>query len=119
MAVTRVTSFAAGAIISNVAGRISAIHIDQATDGASANTFLMVYNQATAPTGGTDTPEIVAKITKPSSAGTRGRFKLVFPAGGARFDTGVGIFVATAFNGATGATTTAPASVDVFFETGN
>jgi|SRR6266850_5551418 len=119
MAVATVTSFAAGTVISNVAARISAIHIDQATDGATANTFLMVYDQTSAPTGGTDTPDVVYKITKPSGEGTKGRFKILFPGGGDRYGTGVGIFVATTFNGATGASTTAPLSVNVYFETGS
>jgi hypothetical protein len=116
MAVTTVTSFAAGAVISNSAARVSAIHIRQATDGASANTFVMLYDKATAPTGGTDTPDVVFKVNQLAIQGTRGTDKIVFPGGGDRYGTGVGIFVATAFNGATGATTTAPAEVDVFWE---
>jgi hypothetical protein len=116
MAVTNVTSFAAGAVISNSAARVSSIVAKVPTDGTTGNTFLMVYDKATAPTGGTDTPDVVNKITVPSQEGNRGTFKIVFPNGGKRFGTGVGLFVATTFNGATGATTTAPSSVDVFWE---
>jgi hypothetical protein len=116
MAVTRTTSFSAGAVISAAAARLSAVHVDVPTDGTTGNTFLMIYNQTSAPTGGTDTPDVVYKVSVPSQEGTKGRFKLVFPGGGDRYGTGIGIFVATTFNGATGATTTAPISVDVFWE---
>jgi hypothetical protein len=119
MAVTRTTSFSSGAVISNVAGRVSAIHIDQAEDGQTSTTFVMLYDKATAPSGGTDTPVFVYQVDTQALQGNRGRLKIMFPAGGHRYGTGVGLFVATAFNGATGATTTAPTSVDVFYETGN
>ena len=119
MAVVRVTSFAAGSVISNVAGRVSHIHVHQATDGASGNTFVMLYDQVAAPVGGTDTPEIVWAVPQKAETGTRGKFSMVLPGGGHRFGTGVGLFVATTFNGATGVTTTAPTAVDVFYETGN
>jgi hypothetical protein len=118
MAVTRVTSYAAGAVISNAAARVSAVHVILPTDGTSGNTFVMLYDKATAPTGGTDTPDVVYKVAIPSQEGNVGMRKLIFPGGGDRFGTGVGLFVATTFNGATGVTTTAPYAVDVFFETG-
>lgn len=117
MAVTRATSFAAGTIISNVAARVSAIHVDTPTDGTTGDFFVMLYDQATAPTGGTDTPVAVWRIYN-TQEGKRGKRKLIFPSG-YRMATGVGLFVATAFNGATGVSTTAPGAVDVFFETGN
>ena len=119
MAVTNVTSFSAGAVIANVAARVSSVVVKVPTDGTTGNTFLMIYDKSSAPTGGTDTPDVVYKIAVPSQEGNRGTFKLVFPNGGDRYGTGVGLFVATTFNGATGATTTAPTSVDVFFEPGN
>ena len=119
MAVTRATSFAAGTVVSNVAARVSAVHVYTPTDGTTGNTFVMLYNQATAPTGATDTPVAVFEVFVPSTSGTKGIHKMIFPGGGLRLGTGVGLFVATTFNGATGVTTTAPSAVDVFFETGN
>ena len=119
MAVVRTTSFSSGAVISNVAGRVSHLVIDQATDGQASTTFAMLYDKATAPAGGTDTPVFVDQVETLTLGGNRGRYKIIFPGGGKRFATGIGLFVATAFNGATGATTTAPTSVDVFFEPGN
>ena len=119
MAVSSTTSFAAGAVVSNVAVRVSAVHVHQATAGASGNTFIMLYDQTTAPTGGTDTPEIVWTVPQIAETGTRGHFTMIFPGGGHRMGTGCGLFVATTFNGATGATTTAPTEVDVYYEIGS
>jgi len=118
MAVTSASTFAAGTVISNAAARVSQVHVTVPTAGTGGNTFLMIYDKATAPTGGTDTPVAVMEIFD-TQDGFKGKRKMIFPGGGLRCGTGVGLFVATAFNGATGATTTAPASVDVFFETGN
>lgn len=119
MAVTRATSFAAGTIISNTAARVSAITLDTPTDGTTGNFCVMIYDKATAPAGGTDTPELAWMVRIPSASGNKGKHKIPLPGGGIRCATGVGLFVATAFNGATGVTTTAPGAVDVFFEPGN
>lgn len=119
MAVVSTTSFSAGASLYVGAARISRITVKVPTDGTTGNTCVMLYDKASAPTGGTDTPEDAWMVRIPSAAGNKGVFTKIFPGGGHRVALGVGLFVATAFNGATGATTTAPSAVDVWFEPGN
>jgi hypothetical protein len=99
---------------------MSAIAIDIPTDGLSALANVMIYDTASAPTAGTDVPVAAIAIPLPATAGLRGRHKVVFPAGGKRMASGIGISVTTVFNGATLVATTArPAGIDVYFEPGN
>jgi len=122
MAVTRITTInanAVGVVINNGPCRVSAIHVDAALSGVAANSFVMLYDQATAPTTGTDTPAFVHLVATAATRGLKGREKVIFPGGGRRFATGVGLGVTTTFNGATGVGTTGPTSIDIYFEPGN
>ena len=116
MAMQRVTSFAAATNVSSVPGRVSAIHVLRA-DAPGADTFVSVYDSA-APSLGTTVPEFEARIPQEAQAGKARMQKIVLPGGGIRFTTAISVAVTTGFHGATGATTTAPQAVDVFWEVG-
>ena len=119
MAVTRISTInanAVGLVINAGPCRVSAIHIDAALAGVSANSFVMLYDQTAAPTTGTDTPAFVHLVETAATRGLKGREKVIFPGGGRRFATGVGLGVTTTFNGATGVGATGPTSIDVFWE---
>jgi hypothetical protein len=103
-----------------VACRLSAIHVDLPTDGLTGLANVMIYDTASAPTAGTDTPVAALTLPQAATSGLRGRVKVIFPAGGKRMANGIGISVTTVFNGATlVATTVRPAGIDVYFEPGN
>ena len=95
---------------------VSKITVYQATDGASASTFLALYNTTAANvTLGTTTPDLVILIPRSTRQGNYGQYTVDFGKG-MRFDVACSAAVATAFNGAVGATTTAPALVDIDWE---
>lgn len=105
--------------IESVGVRLHAVHIKQRTDGQSSDTYLSVYNTTSgAVTLGTTAPMLTVVIPKAATAGLRGVDKVIFPRG-LRLPSAASFAVATAYNGATGATTTAPAAVEVFYDKGN
>lgn len=117
MAHARVTSFAAATAVSSVAGRVSAIGVLRA-DTPGADTFVSIFDDA-APSLGTTVPEITFRVPQAAQAGIGGRMmKIPLPGGGLRCGTAISVACTTAFNGDTGATTTAPQAVDVFWEVG-
>lgn len=116
MAVARFTSFSAAGAISSGAVRVNAIVVKTPTDGPTSDTFLELFNTTSgAVILGTTAPDVSVVVEKLSRRGTKGVQKFVFPNGGRRFQTACALGVVTGFNGATGATTTAPDSVEVFY----
>lgn len=121
MAVTRLTSFAAAAnaLAGSVPTRVSKIRI-QLNPAATVTSFLQLFDAA-APTLGTTTPNDVLEVPLPANAalGIKQTHVVVFPGGGKRFATALSVGCTTTYNGATGATTHAPLSIDIYWEPGS
>ena len=120
MAVTNVSTFnsnAVGYVVASVPGRVSAVVLHGPL--GVGNHCIMLYDQTSAPTIGTDTPVAAVESGTPTTQGLKGTFKFIFPGGGRRFGTGIALGVATTFNGATGVGGAPPASIDVYWEPGN
>lgn len=118
MAMQRVTSFSTFTNVSAVPGRVSAIGVLRA-DAPGADTFVKIYDNA-APTIGTTVPEIEFRVPQAAQIGIgKGMIKIPLPGGGIRCGTAISVACTTTFNGSTGATTTAPQAVDIFWEIGS
>lgn len=113
MAVSRTTSWtdSTGVVDYAHAATLRSIRITL-NPAATAASYLQFFD-ATSATPGSDTPVVSFAIQPPLNGGNKTRS---FPIpGGMRFSTGICSFVATAFNGGTGATTHAPLAVDIHF----
>lgn len=122
MAVVRNATFATDTVvaISSNPVRLHAIHVKSVTDRATADVFVSVWDTTSgAVTLGTTAPKITVVVPKNTTAGKKGIDKVVFPGGGLRLPTAGSFAVTTTYNGSTGATTTAPSSVEVFYDEGN
>ena len=113
MAVSRATSWADDTEVSASAtgARLKAV-VFTAISGAAGEAFIQLWDVAD-PTPGTTAPRLV--IAVPVFTGVPRRRKVIFP-GGFPFATALTWFVSTTHDGATAATTTAPSSVDLYFE---
>lgn len=121
MAVTRITSFAAAtnALAGTTPTRLFKVRV-QLNPAATVTSFLQLFDNA-APTLGTTTPNDVWEVTLPANAagGIKQTQTFVIPNGGKRYATALSVGCTTTYNGATGATTHAPLSVDLYWETGS
>lgn len=113
MAVSRATSWTntTEVQVQNGAARVKAVQIKLAP-AAAADSYLQIYNVFNS-TPGTTVPDCVIYI--PTSA-KLGKTMIKLNLGGVRLDTGFSWFVSTTATGGTAATTSAPESVDVFWD---
>ena len=84
---------------------VTALFTCQMSNNSTTAAYLKIYNKATAPTTGTDTPVVTAIIPGPSAGG--GGSNIMFGPGGLSLSAGLGVAVTTVI---TDADTTAPAA---------
>jgi hypothetical protein len=84
---------------------LTALVACQMSNNSTTAAYLKIYNKATAPTTGTDTPVVTAIIPGPAAGG--GGSNIVFGPGGLSLSAGLGVAVTTVI---TDADTTAPAA---------